>query len=332
MGQTRLQRIQVGLETVPGTGVTAAKLLTGILGQIEDTSAFALVNIDYQTGLLTGNQSGSPVFMNDYAEVQLDGDFTFENAAYLLNMGWQSVAGATAASAASGMVFDFGAPTSAPNTVKTGTIQTGDNYEQLKAVYGFITQFSIKGSANETVKYSGKAQLKAVSAVTTGFDAATAIAGTPMQSNLFKLYADPASGTAGTTQVTGTLREFSLNVDTGLHPKQFLDGSASYTNHGQDRPKVTLDVVLELNANSSAIRSDWKNRNQKTPAPLDQQRRDDQPQSFYKDLSGYWSKMQKIGDKDGNTIVAATFTCAPAGTTTNDFLNFKVVNSLTGGL
>jgi hypothetical protein len=69
MGQTRLQRIQVGLETTPGTGVTAAKLLTGILGQIEDTSAFALVNIDYQTGLLTGNQSGSPVFMNDYAEV-----------------------------------------------------------------------------------------------------------------------------------------------------------------------------------------------------------------------------------------------------------------------
>jgi hypothetical protein len=229
------------------------------------------------------------------------------------------------------MVFDFGAPTSAPNTVKTGTIQTGDNYEQLKAVYGFVTNFSIKGSANEVVKFSGKAQLKAVAAVTTGFDTATPIAGTPMQSNLFKFYADAASGTAGTTQVTGTLREFSLNVDTGLHPKQFLDGSASYTNHGQDRPSATLDVVLELNANSNTIRSDWKARNQKRVRLLINSAGTTNP-SFYMDLAGYWSKMQKIGDKDGNTIMAATFTCAPAGTTTNDFLNFKVVNALTGGL
>jgi hypothetical protein len=90
MAQTRLQRLQVGLESTAGTPVSTAKLLTGIMGQIEDTSAFALVNVGYQTGLLTGNNTGTPIFMNDYAEVALDGDFTYENAAYLLER-WLAV-------------------------------------------------------------------------------------------------------------------------------------------------------------------------------------------------------------------------------------------------
>jgi hypothetical protein len=181
------------------------------------------------------------------------------------------------------------------------------------------------------VKFSGTAQIKAVTAVTTGFDAATAIAGTPMQSNLFKLYMDPAGGSVGATQLASTLREFSLNVDTGLHAKQFLDGSASYTSHGQDRPSVTLDVVLELGVNSNLIRTAWKTSAQKRLRLLINSAGTTNP-SFYQDLSGYWSKMQKIGDKDGNSIIAATFTCAPAGTAVSDFLNFQVVNSLTGGL
>lgn len=331
MGQTRLQRIQVGLETTPGTAVATAKLLTGILGQIEDTSAFALVNIDYQTGLLTGNNSGSPVFMNDYAAVALDGDFTFENAAYLLNAGWQAVPGLTAATAGSGMYFDFGSPTTAANTIKTMTIQTGDNTEQIKGNYGFVTDFSLKGTANETVKYSGNVMLRAASAVTTGFDAATAIAGTPMQANLFKLYIDAASATAGTTQISATLREFSLNVTNGYHAKQFMDGTASYTSHGQDRPAASLDVVLELNAQANLIRQDFKARNMKRLRLLINSAATSNP-AFYTDLAGYWSKMQKIGDNNGNSVLAGTFTCAPAGTTTGDFLSFKVVNSLTGGL
>jgi hypothetical protein len=64
VGATQLQRLQVGKESVKGTAVTTGKILTGILGQIADTSELKIVQNTYQTGLMGGSNQGTPVFVS----------------------------------------------------------------------------------------------------------------------------------------------------------------------------------------------------------------------------------------------------------------------------
>jgi cellulase/cellobiase CelA1 len=330
MGATQLQRIQVGPETVKGTAVTTGKVLTGIKGQIADMSELKTVQNDYQTGLMTGSDQGAPVFVSDVFEVALDGDFTPENGAYLLNAAWGSATPATTASVLTA-AWTFAAPTTAINSPKTLTVQTGDNTEQLKGSYGLITDFEIKGAVNDVWKFTGKLQGRSVSAASTGFDSATALAATPLQTNMTKVFMDAASGTVGTTQLTATVREFSLKPKSGFHHKQFQDGVLYPTSDGQAKPEATLDLVLEYNSNAIGLRADWKNKAAKRVRVLNGASATATP-AVYFDVAGYVSKFQPLGDKDGNSIVGVTLTCAPQGTTNLDFCNFKVINTLTGGL
>jgi hypothetical protein len=330
VGATQLQRIQVGKETVKGTAVTTGKILTGILGQIADTSQLQITQNTYQTGLMGGSNQGTPVFVSDTAEIALSGDFTAENAVYLLNAGWGSATPATTAAVLTAG-WAFNAPTTAINSPTTFTTQTGDNSEQLKATYGLISDWEIKGAVNDIWKYTGKMMLRSATAASTGFDTATPLAATPFVTNLTKVFVDPASGTVGTTQLTATVREFSVKPKSGFHQKQFQDGVLYPTSDGQAQPAVTLDLILEYNGSAIALRNAWKTTLQKRVRILNGTTVSATPAAWI-DVTGYFTKFDPIGDKDGNTIVAAHFDSAPAGTTSLDFTNFGINNILTGGL
>jgi hypothetical protein len=323
MGAYGLRRIQVGKETTKGTAVTAGKILE-LEGQIEDTSELQMRPADYNTGLLPGSNSGSPVFVSDLAECGFEGDFTCEVAPYILSAGWASAAPVTAAT---GSTWVFPAPTTAINTPATMTVQTGDNTEQQKATYGLIPEFSIKGATNDTAKTSGKFMLRSATAASTGFDSATNLAATTMPVNLFKIYSDPATGTVGTTQLVATVRDFDIKVKSKFHHKQFADGNLAPTSDGQGRPEVEIDLVLEYNSTAVAIRNQFESISQRrlrfqSAATVTANN------TFYMDAAGYWSNPKKIAEKDGNTTVAITFKALPAGTTTADYVNFNVVTNV----
>lgn len=326
MGAYGLRRIQVGAESTKGTAVTAGKVLTGIDGQIEDMSELQTKKEEYYSGLLPGSQSGTPVFVSDTCEVAIEGDATYENLSYLLNSHWKSVSPTTAATSDTWL---FPAPTTAANSPKTMSIQTGDDTEQLKCTYGLLPELNLKGSVNDTLKVSGKFAGRSVTAASTGFDSATNISATTMPFNLCKLYVDASSGTVGTTLLSATLIELDLKSNSGVHHKQFADGNLPPTSDGQARPEVTLDVVLEYNSNAITVRDDWKNKREKRLRFLSGTATTANP-SFYVDMAGYWVKAKKIGERDGNTTIAATFRCLPAGTTTADYVNWSLINSVTG--
>lgn len=326
MGAYGLRKIQVGAESTKGTAVTAGVILTGLDGQLEDTSDLQMRPKEYQTGLLPGSNQGTPVFVTDLAELSFSGDFTYENAPYLLSAGWGYVAPTTASS---GTTWVFPAPTTAINTVKTQTLQTGDNSEQLKAAYGLIPELSIKGSTNDVVKVSGKYTARSVTAASSGFDSAAALAATTMPVNSWKIYSDAATGTVGTTALSATVREFEIKAKSNFHLKQFADGVLYPTSDGQGVPDVEVDFVLEYNSSAIAIRNQFKNKTQRR-IRLQSASTITAANSFYADISGYWSNPKKIGEKDGNTTVAITFMAMPAGTTTADYCNFGLVSSVTG--
>jgi hypothetical protein len=330
VGATQLQRIQVGKESAKGTAVTTGKILTGIKGQIADDSELKIVQNTYQTGLMGGSNQGTPVFVSDVGSVSLDGDFTAENGVYLLSAGWGS-ATITSTAAVLTAGWAFGAPTTAINSPVTLTTQTGDNTEQLKGTYGLIQDWEIKGAVNDVWKYTGKMMLRSVTAASTGFDSATALAATPFVTNLTKVFVDPASGTVGTTQLSATVREFSIKPKSGFHLKQFQDGVLYPTGDGQAQPEVGLDLILEYNGSAIALRNAWKTTLQKRVRILNGASATATP-AAYADITGYFTKFDPIGDRDGNTIIAAHLDSAPAGTTSLDFTNFVVNNVLTGGL
>lgn len=324
MGQYGLRKLQVGKEGTKGTAVTAGVILTGLDGQMADTSTEQEKPLQYQTGLLPGSNQGSPVFVTDLFEVAFNGEATFENLPYVLSAGWQ---GATPVTAGSGTTWTFPPPTTAANSNKTLTVQTGDNTEQLKGAYGIIPEFELKGSVNDTLKLSGKIMGRSVTAGTGGFDAATPLAATTMPVNNFKIYYDPASGTIGTTQLSATIREFDVKAKSGFHLKQFADGVLYPTSDGQAQPDVEIDMVLEYNSNAVSIRSDWKNKNQKRMR-IQSGSSITALNTFNIDVAGYITNVAAIAEKDGNTTAAVKFHCMPAGTTTADYVSFNLVDSV----
>jgi hypothetical protein len=309
VGATQLQRIQVGKESVKGTAVTAGKVLTGIKGQIEDMSELQIRQLDYQTGLMTGSNQGTPVFVSDTWKVSLDGDATPENLVYILNAGWDSATPTTSAAVLTAG-WAFGAPTTATNPLQTLTTQTGDNTEQLKGSYSMITDFELSGKVNDVWKIKGNMVGRSVTAASTGFDTATPLPATPLAVNNNKWFMDPASGTVGTTALTGTVREFSIKPKSMYHQKTYQDGVLYPTGDGQGEASATLDLVIEYNSNAIALRNSWKQGQAKRVRVLNGANPTATP-AVYVDMAGYISKVQPLGDSDGNSTVGVTLTCAP---------------------
>lgn len=327
MGSSNLRKLQVGPETTKGTAVSAAKILVGLDGQIKDTSNLDERQLTYYQGLMTGATT-APIFLTDTAEVALTGDLTFENAPYIFSAGWKSISPVTGAGSA---VWAFPPPTTSLNSPKTFTIQTGDDTEQLKATYGFIDSFEIQGKSNEVLTTKGKFLGRSVSAAVTGFDTATALGATQIPFNLCRLYVDTTGTAFGTTAVTGTLREYTLKVDPGFHFKNFSDGTLAPTSDGQDRPKVTLDVVVEYNSSATGIRANWKAKTAQNIRFISASATSVNP-SVYFDTAGYWDMVDSISDAAGNTVVKASFIASPVSTANSGYVQFNVLNAATGGL
>lgn len=327
MGNYNLRRLQVGAEVTKGTAVTAAKILTGLDGQIADTSDLQLRGLEYYTGQLAGATAG-PVFATDVGEVDISGDLTYENAPYIFAAGWNGVAPTTAAGSAQ---WVFASPTTANAPVKTLTIQTGDNTEQLKAAYGLLPEFEISGKTNELLTVKGKFSVRSVTAATSGFDAATALAATQIPFNTCKFFMDSTGSSFGTTAFTATVREANLKVTSNFHSKQFADGTLYPTGDGQGRPELEWSFVLEYNSTAVGVRSDWKAKTPRLIRMLTSAATSTNP-GMYIDVAGYWSGVDTIDESDGNTTVGATFTGYPVSTAASGFATITLNNSATGGL
>lgn len=327
MGQWGLHRVQWGAESTKGTAVSAAKILTNLDGQIEDLSEKQIKQLEYYSGLLAGDSQNAEVFVSDMGQIPLEGDATYESLAYWLNAGWKAVTATTSAGSAN---WDFTPPTSAANVVKTFTMQAGDNTETLTMNYCFLSEWELSAETNDTTKLSGTMLGRQVQAVAS-FSAATAISATPMAGNLWKLYSDAVTGTVGTTQISATLRKFSLKNTNGFHQKNFMDGVLYPTSDGQARPELSFEATYEYNANATQARTDWKANTQKRVRLLHGASPTANP-SFYADLPVTIEKVNPIEDSDGNTTVVVNYRIIPVGATTADFARFVLNNSLTSGL
>ena len=242
-----------------------------------------------------------------------DSPLTFEQAMYPFSAGITTVA-ASADGAGSGKVWEYTFPTTAPATVKTYTIEHGDNIQAREMQYSFCESFAISFNAGEIVNISSNWIGRQWS--NASFTAAlTAPTVEDVLTSKGVLYIDAATATIGTTAVTNTLLSGTLNVTTGWRPVWTADGNLYFSFAKNTAPEITLDLVYEHNTSSEAEYNAFVARTTRqmqlafTGSAL-ASAGSYSTKSLIIKLAGTYETWDAFGDQDGNNTVSCTFRAA----------------------
>ena len=330
-GITALRVINVGKEITPGTAVAATALL-GFSGMIQDDRE--VIWPDEHVGYLSGRDRAYVSKLG--ATLELEGQATFEQLPYILDA---SVAKATPTTdTGSGYIYTytFGTNSAIETTdLQTFTIETGDNVEAEEMEYSYCSEFTLSGSFGEVWQLSATFHGRQASTCTV--TPSTDITVSTVEEIHFtrtKLYIDAvgASSDFGTTEITGSLVEASLNVNTGWVEKPVASGFLYFSGIKNVGSEITLDITLEHDANAIAQKTLWRAgtarllRLSLIGASLSSSGAYS-TKTVNIDLAGKWEKFEKIGERDGNDILQGTFR-ARYNTTAAFYARAVVVNEV----
>lgn len=301
-----LRKLQLGRETTAGTAVAATTIWRG-MGTLEDQREMVFVEEDI--GYLSGvDRSYQPKLQAALSMPSVPA--TFEQLPHILDA---AIGVATPApdSTGSGDVYSYAFPTTAAPTLKTYTIEGGDNEAVEEMEYAFVQSFTLEGSAGEALMVSAEWLGRQVAP-----SAFTTTATLPdVEEILFskgKLYIDAADGTIGTTQKSSTLLSATLNANTGNVPVFTADGELFFTFVKTVGSEITLDITFEHDGTATAEKAAWRAQ---TPRLIRLQFEgstlttagDYTKKTLTIDLAGRWESFAALEDQDGNDVVTGTF-------------------------
>jgi hypothetical protein len=256
---------------------------------------------------------------------------TFEQLLHILEAGVKTATPATD-TGGSGKIYTYDFPTTAQNTIKTYTLEGGDNQQEEEAEYCFVEKFTLAGKGGEAVTMA--ADWKGRQVVPSTFTNSLVVP--TVEEILFskgKLYSDAVSGTAGTTQISNTLLDMSLEINTGWVPVFTAEGALYFSFAKSVAPEIVLALTYEHDANAVAAKADWRAQ---TPRLLQLTFQGSALTTAgsaytYKTLklllAGKWEKFDALGEQDGNDVVKGTFR-ARYDATAAKYCTITVVNEL----
>ena len=327
-GIKALRKIQLGLEATPGTSVPATALWRGA-GTIEDRREVTFVDEDL--GYISGvdrtyvGKLLAALSMDDVPA-------TFEQLPYLLAAGVKDVVTGVADGVGSGKIYAYTFPTTAKNSIKSYTIEGGDDQEAERMEYAFVESFKLSGKGGEALMMSANwlARQVALNAFT------GSIAVPTVEDVLFgkgKLYIDAASGTIGTTLVSNTFLGLEFSCTTGWAPVFTADGNLYFSFSKLTTPEVTFDITFEHDAGGAARKVDWRAetarlvRVQFEGSALTTAGTLYSKKTLRLDVAAKVEKVSKLGEQDGNDILTASFR-ARYNATAAKFAEIVIVNEL----
>ncbi len=323
-----LRYLQLGRETTAGTGVAATTIWRG-MGTIEDQ--LELVHAEEDVGYISRldrtyiPKLGAALSMESVPA-------TFEQLPHLFEAGIKAVGTGAADSTGSGKIYDYPLPTTSKNTIKTYTIEGGDDQQEEEIEYAFVEKLSLAGKAGEALTMSADWKGRQVTVSTK-----TGALALPVVEEILvskgKLYIDAVSGTQGTTQVSQSLLELGLELTTGWVPVWTVDGSLVFTFAKIAAPELVATLTFEHDTNAVAEKAAWRAQ---TPRLLQLKFEGSTlttagvytVKTFIANLAGKWEKFDALADQDGNDVVKGTFR-ARYDPTAAKFANLLVVNQLT---
>lgn len=326
-GIKALRKIQLGVEPTAGTAVPATTIWRGT-GGLEDQQEVKFP--EEYTGYMGGLDRSYIAMLK--AALTLEADATFEQLPYLLAAGVKNVVTGAADGSGSGKIYAYPLATTAPNVIKTYTIEGGDNQQAEQVAYAFVESLKLSGKSGEALTMSADWVGRQVEPVTY----TAALTPPAVETILFgrgKLYIDDTSGTLGATLKSSTLMAMELSIKTGWVPVWTADGSLAYAFIKQTAPEVTLSVTFEHDATSVAEKAAWRAQTARQMRLLFEGSSTATAGTAYSkktlaiDLAGKWQKFEKLDEIDGNDVVKGTLT-ARYNTTAALYAAVTVVNEL----
>ena len=326
-GTKKLRKIQMGRESTAGDAVVATTIWRG-LGVPDDLckTEFAEEDVGYLSGV---DRTYMPQLLAGLAMEAVPA--TFEQIVHILEAGIKT-ATPTSDGAGTGRIYAYAFPTTAKNTIKTYTLEAGDDQAAEEMEYCYVESFKLSGKAGAALMMSAEWRGRQLS--TTSFT--TGLSLVVVEEILFSkstIAIDAVSGSIGATVKSSTLLSADLDVKTGWTHVFTGDGQLYFTFAKSTEPEVTLDITFEHDATSVAEKVIWRAQ---TPRLIRLKVQGSALSSAgttytYKtliiDLAGKWEKFDKIGEQDGNDIIKAKFR-GRYNTTGAQFATITVVNEL----
>jgi hypothetical protein len=210
-------------------------------------------------------------------------------------------------------LWDFTPSLSASNTPKSGTIEFGDDTQAYEVECCMAKSIKISGVIGDNAPVKIEADLFGKQITPTTFTSSLAVAqDEAMIANLTKLFIDDASDGFGGTQVTDLLREYSVEILTGLHPKFFANGQKTFNGHGEGFIDVMATFTFEGNSGADAQFDLFQAGSSRAIRLLIEgsQIGSGENHSLKLDMWGTWEEIIPLGnEKEGNNLHTAVFHC-----------------------
>ena len=308
-GIKKLRFIQIGQE---GTGTKGTEVAADIiwrgLGTIEDNreKVWPEEDVGYMSGV---NRQYEPKVE---ALLSMDEvEATFEQLPHLFEASIEHEA-ATKDGAGTGYIYEYNPATTAQTDIATYTIEAGDDHQEEQFTYGFVTEWSLSGSAGEAVMMSAEWVGRQV-APDTKTAGLSLVAVEEILFSKGKLYIDGTASTHGSTQVANAWLEFELNYTSGFKPVYTGDGEKYFSFEKGVGPEMELTLKLEHAANAVTEKAAWiagttrMIRMDFTGSTLTTTGTTYGEKKLIIDLTGKWDDFDPLDDDDGNDTVTGTF-------------------------
>lgn len=335
-GITALEKILIGVEASAGATTDAVTTHWRGMGKIKDR--LEVVFPPEKVGKYGGTTRS--YIPRTGGEVTLEGDMTYEQSPYIFNASIHTAAATTDTGTSQTRTYTVASASSDTIEVtglSTLVVENGDNIGIERARYVFGKSFSITGRQGEGLNISFVGESRAPST-----DASfTAVGSTdldnPAETILFsmgKLYIDDSTGTIGTTQVSETLMDMTLNMTTGWVALPAKDGRLDFSSIKRVDDEIVLDVSFEHSTSAEAEKAAWRAQTERairlkfegsaltTTDTYDKK-------TFIIDLWGKWRTFAAEGleEQDGDNIYRGQFRAAWSNTASNK-AKFIVVNEV----
>lgn len=338
-GITALEKTLIGVEALAGSTTDVVTTHWRGTGKIKDTREVMFP--EEKVGRFGGTtRSYIPA---TGSEVTLEGDATYEQMPYVFNAGVYLTTPTTDAS--SGLTYTWNVQTASTDAFQTtdlGTlvVESGDNVGVEIARYCFVKNIVMSGKQGEALMVNadleGREPTTSASFTAVGTTDLENVASTILFSKV-RLYIDDSTGTIGTTQVSETILDSTLNFKTGWVALPAKDGRLDFSSIKRVHDEITLEVVFEHNASAETEKGNWKSETERAirlmftgnaltttdaGATYD-------AKAFIIDLWGKWSSFGAEGleEQDGDNIYRGTFRAGYSAVADNK-ARFIIVNEL----
>jgi hypothetical protein len=311
MGERMFKKIQYGLElnSAKGTEVDATSMFLGDAAVPSDrTYVFPSYNL-----AVAARSAEAHLY-----QTLVDGfTLNIENGYYqalpmLLSMATlgQGSPSGPITSGQNDYSWDFSPSMISSNVQDSFTFEIGDDVQAYLLKYVMAKKLTIAGAMGQNQAIKLSAECFAQSCAPTTFTSGLTIPIVePMVANKTQFYIDTAFANVETTLMADLLRDFSLEIQTGLHPK-FHGNSLTYDVHGEGYFDVMLRLTLEGTAEADALYDYYRSKTPLAIALYIEGSPIGTGHTHYLDLYiwGAFEEMQPMGsDADGNNLHTALF-------------------------